>query len=61
MLLVIPRGSKKVPGGLGRDFEKAKVNDVKAFVAKENQSSYADWTKSDLRITLKKFYRWLRK
>ena len=60
LLLVVGRGSTKVPGGLGKGFEKATVLDVKRFVARVNESEYADWTKSDIRVTLKKFYRWLR-
>jgi integrase/recombinase XerD len=60
LLAVVARGSKRVPGGLGKDFEKATVNDVKRFVARINESSYADWTKQDLRVTLKRYFRWLR-
>ena len=60
LLMVVARGSKRVPKGLRKDLEKATVDDLKQFVAKVNQSDYADWTKSDIRITLKKFFRWLK-
>jgi hypothetical protein len=46
---------------LRKDFEKANVQDVKRVVSEVNKSEYADWTKNDLRVTLKRFYRWLRK
>lgn len=45
---------------LKKEFEKATVDDIKTVVAEVNNSDYADWTKSDLRIALKRFYRWVR-
>jgi integrase len=45
---------------LKKDFNKATVTDIKRLVAEVNQSKYADWTKADCRMALKRFYRWLR-
>jgi integrase len=45
---------------LKKDFEKANERDLRKLLAEINQSKYADWTKSDYRVTLKRFYRWLR-
>lgn len=55
-LYMLPILARRLKG----DFEKATLEDVKKLVAGVNKSDYADWTKSDLRITLKRFYRWLR-
>ena len=45
---------------LKKDFNKADVDDIKRVVNQVNQSEFAEWTKSDYRVTLKRFYRWLR-
>lgn len=45
---------------LQKDFDKATVDDIKNLVAEINKTNYAAWTKADCRITLKRFYRWLR-
>jgi hypothetical protein len=45
---------------LKKDFEKTTEKNLRKFLAEINQSKYADWTKSDHRVTLKRFYRWLR-
>ena len=55
-LYLLPRISK----GIRKDFEKATTNDIKHFLAEVNQSKYADWTKQDYRVGLKRFYRWLK-
>jgi integrase len=44
-----------------KDFDKVAVVDVKAVVANINRSNYSAWTKNDYKVTLKKFYKWLRK
>jgi len=41
-------------------FERASVADVKTLLRRIQGSHYADWTKHDLRLVLKRFYRWLR-
>jgi integrase/recombinase XerD len=43
-----------------KDFADATKPDIEALVRTIEQSDYADWTKQDLRLTVKKFYRWLR-
>lgn len=50
----------KIARGLKKDFDKATPDDIKQFVADLNRSKYADWTKSDFKIALKRFYRWLK-
>jgi integrase len=46
---------------LAKNFEKVTVTDVKFAVANINGSEYSAWTKNDYKVTLKKFYKWLRK
>jgi integrase/recombinase XerD len=45
---------------LKKDFEKTTERDLRKFLAEINQSKYVEWTKSDYRVTLKRFFRWLR-
>ena len=45
---------------LGKDFNKARTADIRRVVNQINSSDFADWTKSDYRVTLKRFYRWLK-
>jgi integrase/recombinase XerD len=46
---------------LGKNFNDATREDIKRIVSEINQSTkYSDWTKSDFKIALKRFYRWLR-
>jgi integrase len=46
---------------LREEFEGANENDIKRITAEINKSDYSDWTKSDYRVAIKRFYRWLRK
>jgi len=46
---------------LGKPFEDVERQDVINLVAKIEQSNYSEWTKKDFRVTLKKFFKWLRK
>jgi site-specific recombinase XerD len=55
-LFTLPVIAKKLP----KNFEDATIDDIKTIVAEINRSTYSDWTKSDFRVALKKFYRWLR-
>jgi integrase/recombinase XerD len=55
-LFVLPQLAKR----LKKDFDRATIIDIKKLVAEINNSDYADWTKGDFRIGLKRFYRWLR-
>jgi site-specific recombinase XerD len=50
---------KRIAELLGKDFEAASKEDIKALVARIERSDYSEWTKRDFRIALKKFYRWL--
>jgi len=44
---------------LGKDFEKAAKEDIERLVAEIEKSSWAEWTKYDNKVMLKKFYKWL--
>lgn len=44
---------------LNKPFKKASSEDIKRFVAWLEKSEYADWTKHDLKIILKKYLHWL--
>ena len=47
---------------LGKDFDSATAEDIKKLVGQINDDkAYADWSKNDFRVALKRFYRWLRK
>jgi site-specific recombinase XerD len=45
---------------LGTDIASATKDDVKRLVAELERSSYMDWTKHDYKVTIKRFWRWLR-
>jgi len=45
---------------LKKSFKEANVSDIKAAVTELEKSSYADSTRAEMRVTLKKFYNWLR-
>ena len=44
-----------------KNLDKVTLADTKRLVAEINKSNYAEWSKNDYKITLKKFYKWLRK
>lgn len=46
---------------LQKEFIKVTRTDIEQFVNKIERSAYAEWTKHDYRVALKKFFRWLRK
>jgi integrase/recombinase XerD len=47
---------------LGKDFDSVTVDGLKKLVGQINDDKgYADWTKNDFRVALKRFYQWLRK
>jgi site-specific recombinase XerD len=46
---------------LGKDFQDADRADVEAVVNKIERSSYSEWSKHDFKVSLKKFFKWLRK
>jgi len=45
---------------LGKDFDKTTKQDIVRVVGKIERNSYSAWTKKDFKVTLKKFYKWLR-
>ncbi len=45
---------------LGKDFSKAKIDDLKKVVAEIEGREWSIWTKVSYRTILKKFYKWLR-
>ena len=45
---------------LGKDFDAATKPDVEELVAKIEGGDYSPWTKHDYKVTLKRFYKWLK-
>lgn len=43
---------------MGKDFDKATVNDLKKLVAEIQQSNFSPWTKQTYKVLLRRFYRW---
>lgn len=43
----------------GKDFKKVEKQDVLTFLTWLEKSEYSEWTKSDYKIGLKKFFKWL--
>jgi len=50
----------KIAVWLKKDFNKAAKKDIENVMRKINQMDYTEWTKRDYRVTLKKFYKWLK-
>lgn len=46
---------------LKKDFAKAKKEDIKRLINKINEANYTENTKKDFKVSVKKFYQWLRK
>ncbi|MCD6371332.1 MAG: tyrosine-type recombinase/integrase [Candidatus Aenigmarchaeota archaeon] len=51
---------KNIAQELDKDFDKAKKDDIIKVVGKIEKSNYSSWTKKDYKVTIKKFYKWLR-
>jgi len=51
---------RKLAGWLGKDLDRADKGDIERLVNLVERKPYSAWTKHDYRVTLKKFYRWLR-
>jgi site-specific recombinase XerD len=49
-----------IAAGFPTDFTEATRADIEELVGKIERSDYAEWTKHDYRVALKKFFRWLR-
>ena len=41
-------------------FEEATKDDIVELIAKIERRNYAEWTKHDYKVILRKFYKWLR-
>ena len=50
----------KIAQILDKDFERATKEDIERVICEIEKSNYSDWTKHDFRITIKKFYKWLK-
>jgi integrase len=50
----------KISTWIKKDFEKAEKKDIEDVMRQINQMDYTEFTKKDYRVTLKKFFRWLR-
>jgi len=50
----------KLSRWLGKDFDSANRDDIKSVVMEIEQSTYVDFSKSELRMVLRKLYKWLR-
>jgi len=45
---------------LGKDFDQADRRDIERLVSMVERQDYSAWTKHDYKVTIKRFYRWLR-
>jgi len=52
---------KSLASRLNKDFAAATMEDIQRLVRDIERADLSEWTKRDFRITLKKFYRWLRR
>lgn len=43
-----------------KKFERARKEDIIKFLSKIEKKNYSEWTKHGFKVTLKKFFRWLR-
>ncbi len=43
-----------------KGFDEATTKDIEDIMRKINKMDYTEWTKKDYRVTLKKFYKWLK-
>jgi integrase/ribosomal protein L40E len=46
---------------LAKDFDKAEQPDVEQLIKAVNARDWAEWTKENYRVTVKRFWRWLKK
>jgi len=51
---------KKIAVWLDRDFEKCTKDDIKSLVARINNENYTEWTKHFYKVTIRKFWKWVR-
>lgn len=51
---------RRLSGYFGKPFSKVSKEDIAGFIQEIESSNYSDWTKRDYKITLKKFFKWLK-
>lgn len=51
---------RKIAEWLKKDFDEAGREDIERLVRRLEQSDYSPWTKHDYKVTLKRFYKWLK-
>jgi len=44
---------------LGKDFDKTNQEDIEQLIRTFNARDWAEWTKDNYRVTVKRFWRWL--
>jgi site-specific recombinase XerD len=44
---------------LGKDFDKTNQEDIEQLIRTFNAKDWAEWTKDNYRVTVKRFWRWL--
>jgi site-specific recombinase XerD len=51
---------RKIAERMKQDYDKAVSDDIEGFVNWLERSDYSPWTKHDYKVTLKRFYKWLK-
>ena len=51
---------RKICQRIDKDLDKLTKKDIKELVAKINRAEYTEWTKQSYKVTIKKFYQWLK-
>ena len=51
---------RKIARMLGKDFDKTTKEDLKKLIGEINKSDYADWSKHDFKVCIKRFWKWLK-
>jgi len=50
----------KLATWLGKDFDQANERDIKRLVATIEKSNYVEWTRGEIKLCLKRLFRWLK-
>lgn len=51
---------KGLAAQIGKDFDKATIEDIRRIVAAIQENSYSVWTKHSYKVIIKRFYKWLK-
>ena len=51
---------RKIASVLKKDFKRVTREDMKRFIAEIEQSDYSEWTKTDMKVIVKRFWKWLK-